>query len=115
MKNDFMYQAEKLDAARRALMAPHPKGETQSFVIAFQECDLAFYHLDVNALEDDSARRWVSTIRRLMDTTGLQDPSGRGLWYVRVEQMSLEDKIEFARAVDELASWFNKAFWQAHP
>jgi len=115
MKNDFSRQAEKLDAARRALMAPHPKGETQSFVTAFQECDFALHHLDVNTLEDDNARRWISTIRRLIDTTGLQDPSGRGLWYVRAEQMSLDDKIEFARAVNELASWFDRAFWRAHP
>lgn len=111
MKNKFMYQSEKLNAARRSLMAPHPKGEAQSYTFAFQECSLAFERFDVDEVKDDDARKWIKTIQRLMDTTGLHDVSGKGLWQVRAEQMSLDEKIEFSRSVDELASWFDRVFW----
>lgn len=110
MSNDFKYQAEKLHEARSALMAPHPQGETESFVEAFHECDLAFHQLDVNMVEDEHALEWIGTIRRLIDTSSLQDPSDKGLWLIRAEQLTLEEKIEFARAVDELASWFHDTF-----
>jgi hypothetical protein len=34
----YRYPAEKLAAARRILMLPHPKGEADSLGVAFLEC-----------------------------------------------------------------------------
>jgi len=112
MKNKFIYQSEKLNAARSSLMAPHPAGEVQGFTNAFYNCFLAFDRFNVDDVKDDSAREWIRKILHLIDTTGLQDTSGKGLWQVRAEQMSLDEKMEFSRSVDELASWFDRNFWQ---
>ena len=38
INEDYMHLAEKLSDARRALMLPHPEGETESIVNAFSEC-----------------------------------------------------------------------------
>lgn len=45
-----------------------------------------------------------------MDTKGIDDPNGRGTWYVKAEELSIEEKYEFSSAVDQLASWFNAKF-----
>jgi hypothetical protein len=85
----------KFNAARKSLIAPHPDGEARSFYYAFQNCSLAFNHFDANRVKDEEAGKWIKTILQLMDTTGLQDTPGEGLWQARAKQMSLEEKIEF--------------------
>jgi hypothetical protein len=45
----------------------------------------------------------------LMNTDGLNDPSDRGLWKVKAEQLSNDEKIGLSRVVDELAHWFDSA------
>jgi hypothetical protein len=73
----YAYGSEKLAAARRGLMAPHPAGEATSYAGAFHECMLGLKDMRDEDL-DDSARRWISTIRRISDTAGVDDPTGRG-------------------------------------
>ena len=51
----FAYPAEKLSAARRILMIPHPRGEAESIANAFHECSLGLHDLKRNEL-DDKAR-----------------------------------------------------------
>ncbi len=105
----YAYPAEKLAAARRILMAPHPKGEADSFGHSFFECDLGLR--DVRPADlDDSAQSWVSTIRRLMDTTGIDDPQGRGTSFLKAERLSIDDKYQFSKAVYEVADWFHERF-----
>jgi hypothetical protein len=55
-------QAQKLAEARRALMAPHPQGETHSFEVAFKLCDQALRDLDMSTVLDDEGRAWVGTV-----------------------------------------------------
>jgi hypothetical protein len=105
----YSYPAEKLTAARRMLMAPHPKGEADAFAHAFHECDLGLRHVRPDDL-DDTARSWVQTIRQTMDTTGISDPQGRGTWFLKAERLSVEEKYRFSSAVDELAHWFHERF-----
>src|SRR5205814_5816866 len=105
----YRYPAEKLNAARRALMAPHPKGEPDSFAHALHEFDHGLRGLKPDDL-DDNARGWVATIRRIMDTTGVHDPQGRGTALVKAETLSIDDKFKFSGAVDELAHWFDSKF-----
>lgn len=108
----FDYQAEKLSQARSSLMAPLTLGEAHAFYSAFDFCGRAFHDFDLSKL-DDSARGWADTILRFMDTSGLQDPAGRGLWLVRAEAMTVDERREFSNAVDELASWFDREFWRS--
>ena len=42
-----------------------------------------------------------------MDTTGLDDPLGRGLYTVKAERLSLDQKAELSREVNYLATWFD--------
>lgn len=49
--------------------------------------DLGFHDLTEKAF-DDSAVLWYRTIMRIMDTTGIDDPAGRGTWHVRAEGLT---------------------------
>lgn len=105
----YMYPAEKLHQARSTLMAPHPEGEAASFASAFEFCGRCSRELD--QVDDDQARDWIKTIREIMDLDGLIDPERRGLFIVRAEQLTLDEKREFSRVVDELASFLNRRFF----
>ena len=106
---DSGYAAVKLSEARRALMAPHPHGEAASYAAAFRACagvlDSA-WPIPRDDL-DRQARAWAATIERIMDTTGIEDPSGRGTFEIRAEQLSDDERRAFSDAVDHLADWFN--------
>jgi hypothetical protein len=104
MSNDYLYAAEKLSAARRALMLPHSEGEAYSIMMAFEECGHGLSQLDRESLRDE-ARQWVDTISDLMDTTGIDDPGQRGTWVIKGERMSIDEKLDLSSAVDQLASW----------
>ena len=110
-KADFGYQGEKLHKARLCLMAPHPQGEARSFASAFHECSLAFHDFDENSVKDVSAQHWIATIKRLMNTDGIEDPTGEGTYIYRARVMSEKEQLDFSHAVDELASWFDMQFW----
>lgn len=110
INNKYRYAAEKLSAARWTLMAPHPQGEASSFAAAFHECMLGLRDLRPEDL-DDSARLWLATIERTMDTTGIEDPSGPGTWTIKAERLSVDERLEFSSAVDGLADWLGHRFW----
>ncbi len=109
IQDRYRYPAEKFGDARRILMAPHPSGEADSFTAAFHECDLGLSDVRLDDL-DDNARSWVSTIRRIMDTTGIDDPRGQGTKFRKAERLSDDEKYRFSRAVDDLAHWFHERF-----
>ena len=113
MNTQFSYQSEKLSAARKSLMLPHPQGEARGVANAFQECMHAFHDLRQELLDDD-ARRWVRTIQDFMDTAGIDDAAGRGTFLVKAEQLTADDLFELSRAVDELAYWFDRHFWEVN-
>lgn len=92
---DYGYLSEKLSAARRALMLPHTHGEEDAVDEAFRECMHGFHRQDENDLEE-SARDWMQTIKRLMEA---QRP------------LSIDQKLELARAVDELAHHADRIYW----
>ncbi len=107
---DYGYQSEKLSAARHCLMLPHSQGVESSIANAFHECTLAFHDMDESGLSDD-ARTWVSKIKEIMDTTGLEDPNDEGTWVVKARDLSVDQQIELSRVVDELAHYFDRKFW----
>lgn len=111
VKDRFNYQSEKLSQARSSLMAPHIRGEEYSFAAAFDVCSRAFHDFDVTRVEDEDAVGWIETIKRLMDTSGVEDATDEGTWVQRARLMTFEEKYEFSKAVDELASWFDREFW----
>lgn len=112
MSKDFMYQSEKLGDARSTLMLPHPKGDVRSIVDAFHECDIALRNFDESTVTDDNALRYIDIIKKAMDTSGIP---GEEKWTTKAEGMSETQLNEFSSAVDSLASWFDRAFWKAHP
>ena len=104
---NFSYQAEKFACARRALMLPHTNGIAASIEYAFMECSHGMHNLSKDSL-DDSARNWINVIERFMDTSEIQDPTGRGAWLIKAEQLSVDDQMELSRLIDELAFWFER-------
>lgn len=105
----YGYAWEKLAAARRALMAPHPGGEARAFAGAFHECLLGLQRIPWDELDRD-ARAWADTIKRATDTTGIEDPLGRGTWEIKAEQLSEAERAAFSRAVDDLADWLRSHY-----
>lgn len=103
----FAYPSEKFSIARSSLMLPHPRGEAASIVSAFHECSLGLHGLRDEDL-DDSARGWVAKLKELMDTSGIQDPTVRGMWFIKAERLTDDEKLELSRIVDELARWFRE-------
>ncbi|TKI70281.1 hypothetical protein FCU45_03040 [Sulfurimonas crateris] len=102
----YSYQAEKLSAARAALMLPHYGGEAQSIVDAFHECSLAFNQFDESQL-DETARNWIRKLKEFMDTNDVIDDSGEGTWMVKARSFSVDEQREISHIIDELASWFD--------
>src|SRR4030065_562703 len=94
----FSYQAEKFSDARSLLMLPHPEGETASIASAFHECSLGLHNLNEQEL-DDTARVWVAKLKELMDTSGLTDPDGRGLWEVKATYLTLVEKFALSGGI----------------
>lgn len=113
MSQRFSYQAEKLCQARSSLMAPHPGGEDLSFQQAFNYCSRALHDLNLELVDDDGARGWIAIIERVIDTTGIEDTTGEGLWFAKARSISCDEKSEFSHAVDELASYFDMEFWRS--
>ena len=110
INEDYMHLAEKLSDARRALMLPHPEGETESIVNAFSECSKVLRIQPTPDL-DDSASGWAETILGLMDTSKFDESAGDGTWDLKVSSLSVEDKYELSNAVDELANWAHSKFY----
>ena len=105
-----IYRNDRFWAARRSLMLPHPHGEVAAIASAFHDCFLALADVRSEDL-DDNARDWVSKLRDLIDTTGLQDPTHRGLFTIKAERLTEGQKLELSQVVDELANWFDSHFW----
>ena len=105
------YAAEKLAAARRALMAPHSEGEAADFVGAKWEFDIGTRGLRHEEL-DAHARAWIATIRQAFDGTDFWGPDGAQGAARRAEQLTGEQKTEFANAVDERATYFRERAYE---
>ena len=103
-KYSFTTQADRLSRARTELMAPHRKGEEQSFIEAVIQCREAFKHFDVTRVEDKSARDNIETIKNFIDNIDAQDSREGLVQYIRT--MDLEEKCKFSKSVDALANWF---------
>ena len=101
----YAYVSEKFAAARRNLMLPHPKGEPISIADAFAECSHGLHNINRGDF-DDAASESVRKLEELIDGLGLDDPLGRGLYTVKAERLSLDQKGELSREVDYLATWF---------
>ena len=108
-KYSFVNQADRFSRARTELMAPHRHGEEKSFIEARIQCRQAFQDFDETRVEDESTRGWIETIRRFIVKTNGQG-SHEGLVQC-IRDMDLEEKCEFSKAVDELASWFEGKSW----
>ena len=87
-------------------MLPHPDGDTKSIADAFAECSHGLHNINRDDF-DDAARESVRKLEELMGTTGLDNPLHRGLYTVKAERLSLDQKAELSREVDYLASWLD--------
>jgi hypothetical protein len=102
---NYSYQAEKLSLARSCLMLPHSQGEAHSIAEAFHNCSLAFHDMDEAGL-DDNAREWVRKIKEFMDTTNVEDNSGKGKWAAKASTLTTDEQLELSNTLNDLASWF---------
>ena len=103
----YVHQAETFSTARRALMLPHPRGEQDSIAKALHECWLGLHDLDRDGL-DENARGRVKKLEELMAISGFSDANHVGAEAVKASELSLEEKFELSRLIDELAYWFRQ-------
>ncbi|GEM_PF-1000458 len=101
----YAYPSEKFSAARRRLMLPHREGEDMAIADAFHECSLGLRDICREDL-DETAEPWFDSLQEFMSTTGLQDPSKIGLWRIKAQSLTLDQRFAVARIIDELAEWF---------
>jgi len=102
----FTNASEKFAAARRSLMLPPPKGETIAIADAFHECSRGLHNLNTDDL-DDTARESVRKLEKLMDGSGLNDPLDRGLYMIKAERLSIDQKAELSEVINYPANWFD--------
>lgn len=103
----YAYAWEKFSAARRSLMLPHPNGEAHSIADAFHELSLGLRDIQMDDL-DAEPRRWVLSLQSLMNTDGIEHRPGVGTWQTKGEMLSVDQRFELSRLVDELACWFRR-------
>lgn len=87
-------------------MLPPPGAEAECIAGAFELCDRAFHTLDESMIDHDDAREWVASLKALMNTDGLTDPYGQGLWRVKAAQLDGDEKVKLAQLVEDLANYF---------
>jgi truncated hemoglobin YjbI len=94
-------------------MLPFHEGEAAAIANAFHLCSRALEELRLNKkkLDQENVQAWIDVIEKTMDTTGLEDPTGSGLWYIRAQALTTEQKSAFSDAVHELADWFHMEYW----
>ena len=89
-------------------MLPHPKGEARDIADAFAEISLGLKGVKPNDITDADPLLWLERIRKAMDYSGLVDPYGDGLFWVKAKKMRRSKKYEFAEAVSELEYWLDQ-------
>jgi hypothetical protein len=92
---------EKLASARRMLMLPHPTGEADSIFFAFCEIHKGLENIDRNALEGD-VEHYIGKLDSLMDTSGIEDSDGEGLFKKKALTLDESQKSELSATVDDL-------------
>ena len=107
---NFNYQSETFGKARRILMLPSPHGEAVAIMLAFHECGLGLHQLNEEG-SDARTREKIKRLKELMDTKEIEDPEKRGRWIIKAEQFSMSEKRELSDLVDELASLFDRKFY----
>lgn len=94
------------NAARRALMAPfHDDDENYGFYHALAHCDTALSALKEEPSDLD-VEEFLAVIRKALDTQGLEDTEGDGLYLVKARDMTRDEKQHFSDAVEHLATKF---------
>ncbi len=58
-------------------------------------------------LLDHYAQDLLAKLDKIMDTSGLADAAEKGLWQVKAETLTVNEKSELSHIVDELANWFS--------
>ena len=107
MNAKTVYLSKCVGTARRVLMLPHPEGEASDIAHAMSEISLGLHGFDASSIGNEDARRLLKQITEAMDVAGLEDPDGRGLNYVKADQMSIDERAAFSHAVSELSSYLD--------
>ena len=92
----YAYPADRLDSARRALIAPQ-EGEAAGFVEAMRECALGLQGLKAEDFDDES-KRWSNTIGEVIRASD------------GTVEVTADDKLRFFEAVERLAAWLKARF-----
>ncbi len=110
-KVELRRPGEKLNEARRALMAPHSGTELQSFAEAVALTQRALERLDPSSIRDERALDWIATLEGLTTSDDDDLRHGDGGSLERARSLSVDDMARFAEAVDELANWLAREHW----
>jgi hypothetical protein len=106
-KFSFHYQYKKLIQAQLVLTEVFWNGDVKSVALAFQHCTDAFKDFDVTQIKDEKAYHRIEAIKRLIDTTNVQDDTGEGIFIHCARAMNLKEKDEFSNALFHLVRWLD--------
>jgi hypothetical protein len=89
-------------------MLPHPRGEAESIATAFYECALGLQALPTEEL-DQEVQNWIKQLQAFLDTSGIEGSAEDGLWLLKAQQLTEEQKFELSGIIDELAAYLSQA------
>ncbi len=87
-------------------------GRGDGVASALDRCHGILQQLDLCPIRDPRARRWISTIRKVVRQSRESNPVGEP----QGQALSPEDQAAFARALDQLSAWLEaeprRLLWQ---
>jgi hypothetical protein len=106
MGKGLPYCLKQFNAARTALCRRTSLSETFAFAEALEHCDEALQNLAGIHFGDARADAWLSILRGLVDTSGLDVWDARGKCYAKVELLSTVERATFEEALDRAIRFF---------
>ncbi len=106
MGTGLPYCLKQFVEARAALRRRTMLSETFAFAEAFEHCDAALQNLAGIHFGDARADSWLSILRGVVDTSGLDLWDARGKFYAKVELLSAVERATFEEALDRSIRFF---------
>ena len=101
----YSYQCQKLNEARRWLMAPHHQSEADYYAGSYGAFWIGIQNLGEKRLEDnpdaESAIQWIDRINEIFTMSAGEDS------IQRARKLTDKEKSDYSNCIDELANWFS--------
>ncbi|MEZ5125011.1 MAG: hypothetical protein R2826_02000 [Thermoleophilia bacterium] len=111
MRKRYQHAALRLARAQHHLRPQTPSHEATGMRDALLECEMAFCDLRRHGLTPEGpALTQAARLVRFLDRSTTKDPTGRGVYLVKAEQLTSAQTREVRQAVDAVARWADENY-----